>query len=54
MLSYSEIKAAIDKQIISDVSLIPSYEEMGRTFKAAMEWSDEQASPTGRLPRRSR
>jgi Fic family protein len=43
VLSYSEIKAAIDKQIISDVSLIPSYEEI-KSFKAAMEWSDEQAA----------
>ncbi len=43
VLSYSEIKAAIDKQIISDVSLIPSYEEI-KSFKSAMEWSDEQSS----------
>src|SRR5436309_3478736 len=43
VLSYSEIKAAIDKKIISDVSLIPSYEEI-KAFNAAMEWANEQAS----------
>src|SRR5215467_12414476 len=43
VLSYSEIKAAIDKKIISDVSLIPSYEEI-KAFKAAIEWSREQAA----------
>jgi Fic family protein len=42
VLSYSEIKAAIDKKIISDVSLIPSYEEI-KAFKAALEWSKEYA-----------
>ena len=43
VLSYSEIKAAIDKNIISDVSLIPSYQEI-KHFKAAMEWSNEYAA----------
>jgi len=43
VLSYSEIKAAIDKKIISDVSLIPSYEEI-KAFKSAIEWSDEYAA----------
>src|SRR4030095_16120267 len=43
VLSYSEIKAAIDKKIISDVSLIPSYEEI-KAFKAAIEWSKEFAA----------
>ena len=43
VLSYSEIKAAIDKKIISDVSLIPSYEEI-KAFKAAIEWSKELAA----------
>src|SRR5215468_9912628 len=42
VLSYSEIKAAIDKKIISDVSLIPSYEEI-KAFNAAIEWSRERA-----------
>jgi Fic family protein len=43
VLSYSEIKAAIDKKIISDVTLIPSYEEI-KAFKAAIEWSNEHAA----------
>lgn len=43
VLSYSEIKAAIDKNIISDVSLIPSYEEIQR-LKDAMEWANEYAA----------
>jgi Fic family protein len=43
VLSYSEIKAAIDKKIISDVSLIPSYEEI-KAFKNAIEWSKELAA----------
>src|SRR5512144_823731 len=43
VLSYSEIKAAIDKKIISDVSLIPSYEEI-KAFNAAIEWSREHAA----------
>ena len=42
VLSYSEIKAAIDKKIISDVSLIPSYEEI-KAFKNALEWCQELA-----------
>src|SRR5688572_5625432 len=42
VLSYSEIKAAIDTKIISDVTLIPSYEEI-KAFKQAMEWCDETA-----------
>jgi Fic family protein len=43
VLSYSEIKAAIDKKIISDVSLIPSYEEI-KQFQAASEWCHEYAA----------
>ena len=42
VLQYSEIKAAIDKNIISDVSLIPSYQEV-KLFKEAMEWSRDFA-----------
>jgi Fic family protein len=37
VLSYSELKAAIDKRIISDVSLIPTYEEV-RTHKQAADY----------------
>jgi len=37
VLSYSELKAAIDSRIISDVSLIPMYEEV-RLHKQAVDW----------------
>ena len=43
VLQYSEIKAAIDKKIISDVSLIPSYEEI-KAFKNAIDWIKETAA----------
>ena len=43
VLSYSEIKAAIDKNIISDVSLIPSYQEI-KFFKQGIEWAREYAA----------
>src|SRR5689334_18599354 len=43
VLSYSEIKAAIDKKIISDVSLIPSYEEI-KQYQEAMGWCREYAA----------
>src|SRR6266436_1557543 len=36
VLSYHELKAAIDKKIISDVSLIPMYEEI-KNHKGAIE-----------------
>src|SRR5262249_22158485 len=42
VLQYSEIKAAIDKKIISDVSLIPSYEEI-KAFKSSIDWIKELA-----------
>jgi len=42
VLSYHEIKAAIDKKIISDVSLIPMYEEI-KNHKAAIEWVRDYA-----------
>ncbi|WP_428262637.1 Fic family protein [Haliangium sp.] len=42
VLSYSEIKAAIDPTIISDSTLIPSYENIERYHQACM-WVDEQA-----------
>src|SRR2546426_12564601 len=47
VLSYSELKAAIDKKIISDVSLIPMYEEI-KNHKAAIEWVREFASQPAR------
>lgn len=43
VLSYSEIKAAIDPSIISDPSLIPSYEEIKR-FNEACELASEHAT----------
>jgi Fic family protein len=43
VLSYSELKAAIDHRIISDVSLIPTYEEV-RTHKKAADYLRELAS----------
>ena len=43
VLSYHELKAAIDKRIISDVSLIPMYEEI-KNYKAAIDWVRELAA----------
>jgi Fic family protein len=51
VLSYHELKAAIDKKIISDVSLIPMYEEI-KNHKSAIElvrhmsreWAKERAT----------
>ena len=37
VLSYSELKAAIDKKIISDVTLIPMYEEI-KNHKIAIDY----------------
>jgi Fic family protein len=42
VLSYSELKAAIDQRIISDVTLIPTYEEV-RTHKQAADHLRELA-----------
>ena len=43
VLSYSELKAAIDSRIISDVTLIPMYEEIKRQ-KEAIDWIRDQAA----------
>lgn len=43
VLSYSEIKASIDPSIISDTSLIPSYESI-KNFNAACEMASEIAT----------
>src|SRR5664279_1124029 len=40
VLSYSELKAAIDQRIISDVTLIPMYEEV-RNHKLAVDFVRE-------------
>jgi Fic family protein len=42
VLSYSELKAAIDQRIISDVSLIPMYEEV-KNHKLAVDFIRETA-----------
>lgn len=42
VLSYSELKAAIDSRIISDVSLIPMYEEV-KCHKIAVDFVREAA-----------
>ncbi|HEY0713130.1 MAG TPA: Fic family protein [Polyangia bacterium] len=43
VLSYSELKAAVDQRIISDVTLIPMYEEV-RNHKAAVDYIREAAA----------
>jgi len=43
VLSYSELKAAIDQRIISDVTLIPTYEEV-RNHKIAVDFLRAQTS----------
>ena len=43
VLSYSELKAAIDQRIISDVTLIPMYEEV-RNHKLAVDFVREGQS----------
>jgi Fic family protein len=42
VLSYSELKAAVDQRIISDVTLIPMYEEV-RSHKQAVDFVREAA-----------
>src|SRR5919205_1272488 len=42
VLSYSELKAAVDQRIISDVTLIPMYEEV-RSHKQAVDFIREAA-----------
>src|SRR5258707_5773276 len=49
VLSYSELKAAIDSRIISDVTLIPMYEEI-KHQKDAIDWIREQAKAKKRGP----
>src|SRR6476620_7038731 len=47
VLSYSELKAAIDQRIISDVTLIPTYEEV-RLHKQALDWVRQTAPIVGK------
>jgi len=49
VLQYSEIKAAIDTRIISDVSLIPMYEEI-KNQKAAFLFARDWASNKKKAP----
>lgn len=53
VLSYHELNAAIDKRIISDVSLIPSYEEI-KNHKAAIEWARQTARTPQHQPGKKR
>jgi Fic family protein len=43
VVSYHELKAALDQKIISDVSLIPMYEEL-KSHKTAIEWIRDQVA----------
>jgi Fic family protein len=43
MLSFHELKSAIDKDVVSDVSLIPTYDEI-RAHKAAIDFVRECAA----------
>src|SRR3990170_1556699 len=43
VLSYSELKAAVDQRIISDVTLIPMYEEV-RCHKQAVDFVREASA----------
>ena len=43
VLSYSELKAAVDQRIISDVTLIPMYEEV-RSHKQAVDFVREASA----------
>ncbi|HEY0252416.1 MAG TPA: Fic family protein [Kofleriaceae bacterium] len=49
VLSYSEIKAAVDPTIISDPSLIPSYDEI-RRFDDACNFAAENAANQKKKP----
>jgi Fic family protein len=49
VLSYSELKAAIDQRIISDVTLIPMYEEV-RNHKTAVDFVREANTAKKPMP----
>jgi Fic family protein len=49
VLSFHELKSAIDKDVVSDVSLIPTYDEI-RAHKAAIDFVRETASNKKKLP----
>ena len=49
VLSFHELKSAIDKDVVSDVSLIPTYDEI-RTHKTAIDHVRELASTKKKTP----
>jgi len=49
VLSYHELKSAIDKDVVSDVSLIPTYDEI-RAHKAAIDFVRETAGARKKVP----
>src|ERR1700749_3196259 len=49
VLAYSELKAAIDQRIISDVTLIPMYEEV-RNHKLAVDFVREAQKSAAKKP----
>jgi Fic family protein len=53
VLSYHELNSAINKRIISDVSLIPAYEEI-KNQKVAIEWARATAAQSLKQPARKR
>ncbi len=49
VLSFHELKSAIDKDVVSDVSLIPTYDEI-RAHKAAIDFVRETAASRKKVP----
>lgn len=49
VLTFHELKSAIDNDVVSDVSLIPTYDEV-RAHKAAIDWVREQAAKGKKQP----
>lgn len=49
VLSFHELKSAIDKDVVSDVSLIPTYDEI-RSHKSAIDFVRETAANKKKVP----
>jgi Fic family protein len=49
VLTFHELKSALDNDVVSDVSLIPTYDEV-RAHKAAIDWVREQAAKGKKQP----
>lgn len=49
VLSFHELKSAIDKDVVSDVSLIPTYDEI-RAHKNAIDFVRETAAQKKKIP----